>query len=213
MTHYDDIIVPTYFNVSPGIGEEKLFRKIVTTSGRKYTAPLMVHPLRRFELAYTARNLTQAKEIKDLFKNVGGGDTFRIRDPEDYSSNGSIGVPTNNDQSIGPGDGATTQFQITKAFPYGSGTYSRNITHIRSGSLLVAVNGVAQTGGGVNYSVNIITGIITFTVAPGDGLSITCGYYYDIRVMFEEGTILTEYRGDSAANRVDMEMNLEEVPL
>ena len=81
------------------------------------------------------------------------------------------------DQSLGFGDGATTVFQLVRTL----GAYVEPIIAPNTVTN-VKIAGVVQGGGA--YSVNAITGQITFTTAPGSGASVTATYSYYFRCRF-----------------------------
>lgn len=152
------------------------------------------YPLKRFDIP-NVDDKDVIRVIQDWFMVTQGAyNSFRVKDHTDYKSTSSMDdTVTNLDQTIGTGDGVTTAFQIVKNYAVGGNTISRKITKIVSGSLVVAVGGVAQTGTGSphDYDVDLDTGIITFTYAPGATSpittpSITCGYEFDVPVRFQD---------------------------
>ena len=151
------------------------------------------YPLKRFDIP-NVDDKDVIRVIQDWFMNTQGAFTsFRVKDHTDYKSAASMGSSvTNLDQNIGTGDAVTTEFQIVKNYAVGGNTIARKIKKIVSGSLVVAVDGVAQTATGSphDYDVDLDTGIITFTYAPGNTSplttpAITCGYEFDVPVRFE----------------------------
>jgi len=69
-----------------------------------------------------------------------------------------------------------------KAYASGAQTWTRTITKPVSGTVVVAIGGVVQASG---WSVDIATGIVTFTTAPVNGAAITAGYQFDVPVRFD----------------------------
>jgi uncharacterized protein (TIGR02217 family) len=120
----------------------------------------------------------------------GPANTFPYKDWLDYATT-SIGrtftlqgVPvavTENDTLIGTGDGTTTDFQLSKTYTSGAQVRVRNITKPVPGTVLVALDGVNQTTG---WTVNALTGIVTFTTAPGNGVLVTAGFEFYVPVRF-----------------------------
>lgn len=93
--------------------------------------------------------------------------------------------PDDEDQLLGTGDAAETDFQIIKLYTSGGVTHTRNITRPKSGTVVVAVDGSAQTEG-VDYTIDYTTGIITFGTAPGSSLDVTAGYEFYVPARFGE---------------------------
>lgn len=107
---------------------------------------------------------------------------FRWKDWSDYKSTTlPSGTITRNDQVLGTGDGATTQFQLRKAYTSGAITKYRTITKPVSNTIQVALDGVAQVAG---WTLDTTTGVLTFTVAPSVGVSVTAGFEFDVPVRF-----------------------------
>jgi uncharacterized protein (TIGR02217 family) len=100
-------------------------------------------------------------------------DTFLYTDPDDNSVTG---------QGIGTGDGATTDFQLVRAF----GGYVEPILAPNSVSA-VKLNGVTQAGG--SYTVNgwgsAKPGVVTFSSPPGSGVAITADFTFYWPCRFE----------------------------
>lgn len=156
-----------------------------SASGRVYPHSELDQPYRRYEFDYGPVTNTESDVLVDFYLAVDGPmNAFLLEDPREYSSSGSTGTPASDDQLLGTGDGATTAYQARKAHTYGSTTAYRNITRLQSGTLLVEVNGVAQTEG-VDFSVDYSTGIITFVVAPTSGHAVKAGFKFYIPVRFE----------------------------
>lgn len=93
---------------------------------------------------------------------------------------------TKDDQIIGTGDAVEVAFQmvITFSTPLGA-TVQKNITRIK-GTPLIALDGVFQdpAASPPPYTLNAATGIVTFASPPGDGVVISAGFEYYIRVRF-----------------------------
>lgn len=113
--------------------------------------------------------------VKDMFKASRGGlYAFRFRDWDPENSELA-------DEVIGTGNGATTAFQITKTWTVGGQSQVRNITRPVS-SFTVKKDGVTAVSG---YSIDYSTGILTFTVAPTNGVVVSVSGVYDIPVRFD----------------------------
>lgn len=86
-------------------------------------------------------------------------------------------------EAIGIGDGATAAFQITKTYSAGINPYVRTIQYLKSGTLIVYVDGVAKTLT-TDYTVNS-TGLITFTgghfPTAGQVVSVDGEFYVPVR--------------------------------
>ena len=152
---------------------------------------------RRYNLAYAIRRQEDLYTANEFFiARNGAANTWRLKDLTDYATTptGTTDLPpdvavSNSDVTLGTGDGATTQFQLFKSYTSGSQTVNRTIELPIASTVLVAVDGVLQTQGAA-YTVNETTGLITFTTAPANTLSVTAGFQFDVKVRFGQATDL-----------------------
>jgi uncharacterized protein (TIGR02217 family) len=96
------------------------------------------------------------------------------------------------DQVCGIADGLARDFQLKKTYTRGGFSYVRKIRLPILDSVLVAMNaldpstpGPALPGGPYTYSVDRLSGAITFDPVPQNGIVVTAGYYFDVPVRFE----------------------------
>ena len=108
---------------------------------------------------------------------------FRWKDRADFKSVAPSGSITATDQAISTGDGATTAFQLTKTYTSGSQSYARDIKKPVAGTVLIALDSVAQGSG---WTVDTTTGVVTFDTAPVAAVAITAGYEFDVPVRFDD---------------------------
>lgn len=103
--------------------------------------------------------------VLDFFMAMNGrAHEFRFKDWKDYKSCQATSDLSNTDQTIGNGDGSTAAFQLIKKYITGALTYQRTIKKPVSGTTVVSIDGVSQTG---NWSVDTTTGIVTFDDLTG----------------------------------------------
>jgi uncharacterized protein (TIGR02217 family) len=153
--------------------------------------------LRKFNVALGVKGITDIETLRDFFMVMQGrAHGFRIKDWLDYKSCGINSTISNVDQIIGTGDGTNRIFQLTKRYVAGANTHTINIKKPVVGTTIIAVNGVSSAV----WTIDTTTGIVTFNVgqAPGNGLSVTAGYEYDVPARFD-----TDY--------LDVEMLLDDI--
>jgi uncharacterized protein (TIGR02217 family) len=81
-------------------------------------------------------------------------------------------------EAFGTGDGSTTAFQLKIDEGNAANSYIREIYKPKSGTLAIYKNALLQTVT-THYTVDYATGIVTFTSAPANGLSLTwTGEFY-----------------------------------
>lgn len=152
------------------------------------------HSRRSWQAGLGIRSADHLAEVASLFEEANGRlSAFRFRDWTDYKSSPPSGSPSPQDQNIGTGDGVTVAFRLRKR--YGNlAAYWRPITKPEHGTVRVAVAGVEAAAG---WSVDHLTGIVTFTAPPPAGAPVTAGYRFFVPVRFDSDTIahdLTYFR-------------------
>lgn len=162
------------------------FNTLIQTgpSGHEQRIQRMSQGRHRYALIKQLQSDAEAATMKAFVAaRRGAYAAFKIKDYYDFTSAiDGVSTPSTLDQLVGTGDGTTTQFQLFKTYE-GSGPnpYSRRITKLVSGSVVAALAGVTTTA----FTVNLGTGVITFTTAPGVGVAITAGFEFRVPVRFE----------------------------
>ena len=168
---------------------------------------------RSYDVSYGVKSYDDLATLLAFFiARKGAASSFRYKDWSDFTT-ASSGKDAHafTDQTIGTGDGTTTQFQLLKRYQSGSQTEVRSITKPVADTVLVGVNGTLVTEG-VEYTVDTTTGIITFTTAPTSGHSITAGFQFDVPVRFGADTDQALTLNIQSFSSGDMEsMTLNEV--
>lgn len=165
---------PTDISFGSAGGPEYSTDIVITQGGHEQRNINWSSARARYNVAYGVRTQQQLDALITFFRaRKGRADGFRFKDWTDYQATGQI---------IGIGNGSTTQFQLVKTYINGSVTETRPITKPVSGSVSIYLNGVLQSTG---YSVSTLTGLITFSSAPGSGVSITANFDFDVPVRFD----------------------------
>lgn len=149
------------------------------------------HSRRSYDAGLGMRSVDDLQVLIGFFEARSGQlHAFRWKDWSDYKSGMSSADPVFDDQSIGYGDGVAVQHQIMKTYRSGEQFYRRPITKPVAGSVRVGVE-QDELQEGLDYEVDVTTGIITFTAAPDPGMEIYAGYEFDVPVRFDTDRILT----------------------
>lgn len=176
---------------------------IVLGSGQEKRNQNWALPRHYFDVAYGVKRQSDMEDLIDFFNAVKGpANGFRFKNFLDMSSGHTDEATSFTDQTIGTGDGSTTTFQLVKNYTQGAITQTNNITKPVSGTVTIGLNGVQQMAG---FTVDTTTGIVTFSGAPGGGVTITAGYEYDLPVRFESDRLtvsITSYLAGEASVRV-----------
>jgi uncharacterized protein (TIGR02217 family) len=142
------------------------------------------HGRRRYDIGGAIRTLDQMHDLIAFFEARRGKlHGFRFRDPFDFKSCSPSGAPSTTDQNLGEGDGERVSFTLQKAYGVGASIYQRPITKAVTGSVLLAINGVALAAEA--FEVDHQTGVVTLTAAPADGAVVTAGFVFDTPVRFD----------------------------
>lgn len=126
----------------------------------------------------------QAKEELDGVKNFfyarwGRAHSFRFKDWSDFE----IGNHALSEyQQIGTGTGTQDEFQIEKRYESGGFIFHRPTKAIVADTLRVFLNTVEQFSG---WSVDLVTGIITFDTPPSNLVAVSVICEFDVIVRFD----------------------------
>jgi uncharacterized protein (TIGR02217 family) len=158
----------------------------VATSGKETRLALWSYPRHRWEFGFDVLRqgtvngsaYTEFSQLDGFFNSrYGAFDSFLYQDTDDYSVTA---------QPINVGDGVTTSFQLVRTF----GGFVEPILAPWTVSN-VYLNGVNQASGWTVSSWGSTTpGVLTFSVAPTAGVSITATftYYFPVRFVDDEMT-------------------------
>ncbi len=176
-------------------GPERKTDVVTLASGRESRNGRWAQSRRRYNAGYGVKSRADMQAVLAFFEERRGRlHGFLWRDGLDFSSGGL--VPTATDQVIGTGNGARTQFQLTKRYGAAFDPYLRTIAKPVAGSVRVAVNGVALVTG---WTVDVTTGTIGFAAAPANGASVTAGFLFDVPVRFDTDRLDIELNGFDGA--------------
>lgn len=128
----------------------------------------------RYNVAHGVKTQAQLDALIAFFRaRKGRADGFRFKDWADYQAQGQL---------LGMGNGTATAFQLVKLYVSGGVTFTRTISKPVAGTVAMYLNGVAQPSG---WSVNAVTGIVTFAAAPVAGAQVTADFEFDVPVRFD----------------------------
>ncbi len=181
-------------------GGPERFTEIVTLgSGAEERNARWADSRRRYDAGYGIKSLADMQIVLAFFEERRGRfHSFLWRDPLDHSSSTPEAAILPGDQPLGTGDGTNVQFQLKKRYGGSFDPYDREITKPVAASVRVALDGVEISG--ADFSVDDLTGSITFNVAPGAGVAITAGFEFDLPVRFESDHLNIEVASFDAAD-------------
>lgn len=168
-------------------GPERLTEIVTLGSGHEERNSRWADSRRRFDAGYGVRSLNDLHAIVDFFEErrakLYG---FRWRDFTDWKSCPPLATPAANDQFIGVGDGATTEFQLIKTYGAADAPFQRRIQKPVAGSLLLMVGSAIQSLG-IDYTFDETSGQVDFqsSSVPSPGAIIRAGFEFDVPVRFD----------------------------
>lgn len=201
MTRFVDTYLP---DTIPGYPAEvaPMFSTQLTQvdSGDEEANQRWTHALRSVSIPSGVRDHDSFEALKDHWLVMAGpARTFPFRDPTDFASAPLATVNTTpviafDDCSIGVGDGVTKDFQLTKRYTRGSTTYDRVINFPIVSSVLIGMAEPASPAHiaspslfspALTWTVTRYGGVVSFNIAPEEGVLISAGFLFDIQVRFE----------------------------
>jgi uncharacterized protein (TIGR02217 family) len=181
---FHDVVFP--LDISYGAVSRPTYstQVIETTSGVEQRNALWAYPKLEFEVGQGLRSVVDVKALLSFFHaRKGQAYGFRFRDCFDHSTAQDGADATAQDQSLGQGDGQTTEFALIKTYEtYGA----RRITRPVVSTLKVAIDGAEQAAG---WSVDAATGTVQFDTPPANGAEVTAGFLFDVPVRFQSDTL------------------------
>jgi uncharacterized protein (TIGR02217 family) len=184
---FHEIQFPTAIAFHSSGGPERKTEIVTLGSGFEERNAVWANSRRHYDVGYGVKTLDDLHAVIAFFEaRLGRLYGFRFKDFADFKSCPPNDAITPLDQTIATGDGATTQFQLIKAYISGPSNWVRTIGKPVAGTVRVAVAGVEQTSG---ISIDNTTGLVTFDSPPATGAGITAGFGFDTPVRFDTDSL------------------------
>ena len=172
-------------------GPERRTEVVTLANGFEERNTPWAHSRRRYDAGVGMRSLDDVEAMVAFFEaRQGQLYGFRWKDWSDFRSCKASGEVTFEDQVIGRGDGVQTEWQLIKTYASGGYDYARPVKKPVLGTVLVGFDGIALQEG-VDWEIDLNTGVVTFGDAPDAGVEITAGYEFDVPVRFAVDAIQT----------------------
>jgi uncharacterized protein (TIGR02217 family) len=170
-------------------GPERRTDVVTLVNGHEERNTPWAHSRRHYDAGMGMRSLDDVEALIAFFEaRQGQMYGFRWKDWSDYKSCLPSQTMAYDDQVIAHGDGETTQFQLMKNYRSGEHVYARPINKPVAGTVRMGVD-ADELREGVHYWVDVETGVVTLSVAPGEGAEITAGFEFDVPVRFDTDRI------------------------
>jgi uncharacterized protein (TIGR02217 family) len=181
----DDIVFPIEIGREAMVSAAFSTQVVTSLSGHERRNSDWADARTHYDVSPGVRSESELGTLLTFFRaRRGAAIGFRFTDPFDNSSNVMTNAPTLLDQNIGIGNSLQTIFPLTKHYGGGGDAQLRPITRPKSGSVLVAINGVTATGWILGAG-----GKIIFESAPVTGAIITAGFRFDVPVRFAQDSL------------------------
>lgn len=184
---FHEVRFPTAISRGSHGGPERRTDVVVLGSGHEERNSRWADSRRSYNAGYGVRSLDDLHAVIAFFEERRGRlYGFRWRDHADCKSCPPQTSPTMLDQQIGTGDGTTIAFSLKKTYGSGAAPWTREIKKPVSGSVVVAVAGVAQIPD-THFTLDATTGVLVFLPGhvPAAGQPITAGFEFDVPVRFD----------------------------
>lgn len=184
---FHEVRFPTEISRGSQGGPERRTDVVALGSGFEERNSRWADSRRSYNAGYGLRSLDDLYAVIAFFEERRGRlHGFRWRDHTDWKSCAPQQTPTALDQIIGTGDGSTPTFQLKKSYGGAYAPWAREIKKPVSGTVLVAVAGVAKTLG-TDFTLSTTTGLVQFLAGhiPTSGQNISAGYEFDVPVRFD----------------------------
>lgn len=172
-------------------GPERRTDIVTLANGHEERNTPWAHSRRRYDAGVGLRSLDDVERLIAFFEarraQMFG---FRWKDWADFRSCLPSAQVGPDDQVIARADGVTRIFQLIKTYRSGDQSYARPIVKPVLGTVTMAIEGT-RLYEGVDFSVDLTTGLVTLTEAPTEGLEVTAGFEFDVPVRFDTDRIAT----------------------
>jgi uncharacterized protein (TIGR02217 family) len=188
---FHEIRFPTTLSFGALGGPERRTEVVTLANGYEERNTPWAHSRRRYDAGLGLRSLDDVAAVIAFFEaRQGQMFGFRWKDWADHKSAKPSRANTGDDQVLGMGDEVRSEFQIVKNYASGTASYPRPMTKLVAGTVLVSVSGEPQVEG-VDYTVDVTTGLVTFNHPPDLQAVVTAGYEFDVPVRFDTDAIIT----------------------
>jgi len=201
---FHDVRFPANLSFGSVGGPERRTEIVSLANGYEERNAPWAHSRRRYDAGLGLRSLDDVEALIAFFEaRQGQLHGFRWKDWADFKSSAASRAPGHRDQVIGSGDGATTQYALSKTYRSGGVGYVRTIAKPVTGTVRLAVAGDPLRAGR-GFTVDTSTGLVTLDAPPPEGAQITAGFEFDVPVRFDTDRILVSVASFRAGDVPDV---------
>ncbi|WP_170523291.1 DUF2460 domain-containing protein [Ruegeria arenilitoris] len=187
--NFHEVRFPASLSFGSVGGPERRTDIVTLANGFEERNTPWAHSRRRYDAGLGMRSLDDIQTLIAFFEaRQGQMYGFRWKDWSDYKSCAASAEVDKGDQVIGQGDGVTTAFQLVKTYASGGVSYVRPIVKLVLGTVKVGLE-QDEAREGVDFEVDLNSGLVQFAVPPGEGVEVTAGFEFDVPVRFDTDRI------------------------
>ncbi|MEW2916606.1 DUF2460 domain-containing protein [Ruegeria sp. ANG10] len=189
--NFHEVRFPASLSFGSVGGPERRTDIVTLANGFEERNTPWAHSRRRYDAGLGMRSLDDIETLVSFFEaRQGQMFGFRWKDWSDYKSGAATADVAVDDQVIARGDGTSTEFQLVKTYSSGGFSYVRPIVKPVLGTVRIGLE-QDQMREGVDFEVDLNSGLITFTASPPEEVEITAGFEFDVPVRFDTDKIQT----------------------
>ncbi len=189
--NFHEVRFPASLSFGTVGGPERRTDIVTLANGFEERNTPWAHSRRRYDAGLGMRSLDDIETLIAFFEaRQGQMYGFRWKDWSDFKSSAATADTGQQDQVIARGDGQETAFQLIKTYTSGGASYVRPIGKPVLGTVQIGLDQDLLREG-VDFDVDLTTGMITFYSPPAEQVEITAGYEFDVPVRFDTDKIQT----------------------
>ncbi|WP_170410242.1 DUF2460 domain-containing protein [Ruegeria arenilitoris] len=189
--NFHEVRFPASLSFGSVGGPERRTDIVTLANGFEERNTPWAHSRRRYDAGLGMRSLDDIETLVSFFEaRQGQMFGFLWKDWSDYKSGAATADVAMDDQVIARGDGTSTKFQLVKTYSSGGFSYVRPIVKPVLGTVRIGLE-QDQMREGVDFEVDLNSGLITFTAPPPEEVEVTAGFEFDVPVRFDTDKIQT----------------------
>lgn len=166
-------------------GPRRLTQVVSLKSGFEERNQSWQHSRRKYDASIGIRRLSHLHSVLDFWEARRGRlYGFRWKDWLDFKSSSGRADPSDTDQVLDVGDGATSAFRLVKRYEDAGEEYVRPINKPVGDTVSVSIDGVTLAAG-VDFGVDAATGWVYLGFVPTVGQVIRAGFEFDVPARFD----------------------------
>lgn len=201
---FHEVRFPTSLSLGASGGPQRRTEVVTLANGFEERNTPWAHSRRRYDAGVAMRSLDDLREVLGFFEaRMGQLHGFRWKDWADFKTSTGRLDPRFDDEVIGMGDGVEAVWQLTRTYRSGPHAYARPIRKPVAGTVRVGL-GEDALREGVDYEVEITTGLVTFAHPPDPEVEIRAGFEFDVPVRFDTDRIIASVASFEAGQVPDV---------